>query len=237
MISPKELYSSAPYRALDDRRKKLVSAILIYGQSFSAAARVAKLNQSREQKNPKVQFCLSQFGAKLAADAEAPAAPLDIYEEVRRLEWMLDGWGYKVPEEYEGVPQILDEDARKFWASLGHPITEIPPLPAKLPQHVIERYHAHFAAQAPTTCTNCGSPLEYRPPVPSRDVPEYLKYRYRGCSARCDARPICPASPTMPTHTVEVPPSEPQTSRCSRCGRTTPQGVGLCSDCAVGVNW
>jgi hypothetical protein len=61
-VTPKQtLYRMPAYRALDDKRRRLVAGILLDGLSFSAGCRLLSLNQSREADNLDVQKCLADF--------------------------------------------------------------------------------------------------------------------------------------------------------------------------------
>jgi hypothetical protein len=257
MISPKELYSSAPYRALDDRRKKLVSAILIYGQTFSAAARVAKLNQSREQKNPKVLNCLKAFGHEISGGAGLFGEPgtsedgnLNVYEQARRLSWLVGDRSQDPPAELEEIPWNLSAEDRAFWSNLGLEITQLPARPDTAPAEVIAAWNAWCKAKSVAddaskraqhlarhpNCDGCSNALD-----PANAVIRGINVVCPACADLWNRTGTCP-KPNEPARACAVdvqppPPSEPQTSRCSRCGRTTPQGVGLCSDCSTGVNW
>jgi hypothetical protein len=66
-----KLYALPSYRALNPKRRKLATAILVEGLSLSAACRILSLNMSREVENLDLQKCLADYrGANPTTDVK-----------------------------------------------------------------------------------------------------------------------------------------------------------------------
>ena len=86
------LWKLDSYRALDDKRRRLVSAILLEGLSFAAGCRLLAMNQTREAANLDLQRCLTDFRSAIP-EPIAPKADkrkgLDFEDEEDEASWAL----------------------------------------------------------------------------------------------------------------------------------------------------
>jgi hypothetical protein len=81
----KTLYNLPEYRALDMKRRKLISFHLLDGVAFSRACTMLGMNKTRESKREEITTCLAAF--KTALD---PTGDAEMWETIHRVEKM---WG------------------------------------------------------------------------------------------------------------------------------------------------
>jgi hypothetical protein len=82
------LWKLPSYRALNDKRRRLATGILLEGLSLTAACRLlGGLNSTREAKNADLQQCLTDFRACSPTSVLSPEAALEcLHEAADRLE-------------------------------------------------------------------------------------------------------------------------------------------------------
>ena len=240
-VEMKELYNHPAYRALDDKRKKLASAVLIYGQSFSAGCRVAGLNQSREMKNQKLQCCLREFGYEGAKPAVEDPTSESIYEGAERLEREYNAMTPDQQREYHEKRSAEVSRVCKCGSALTFhmpvPYRDVPPEQEYI---FLSCELCHRAADFCrcgdldwTTCGACGQ----------NDGHLTAHGHAVTCQTCLKDAQYAGWPPRKPVAAVQRPaadaiPEPVRPGRCSRCGeQTAEQHIKLCQNCAVGVNW
>jgi len=153
------LWRMPEYRALDPKRRKLASAILLENQSLTAACNgIGGLNSSREKKNKLLAACLRAFnlsGGPSDATEMTSAADANLYDHVRRLE-ELPGAPPMEPE--AGCTDAVIKLDPTDWLRVHLGVGALPVHPKALPADQASQYTEHIAALRPNTkpCGFCG---------------------------------------------------------------------------------
>jgi hypothetical protein len=151
------LWRMPEYRALDPKRRKLASAILLENQSLTAACNaIGGLNSTRERQNKKLAACLRAFnlsGGPSDATETTSAADANLYDHIRRLEELL---GAAPTDPEPGCSDTIIELEASDWLRVTLGIRELPVHPKTLPADQARLYSDHLAALRPANTKPCG---------------------------------------------------------------------------------